>query len=57
MEEVLKLFHETRQWRLYHRSKGQMIEAASCVVREKALLDALIVLGYPLSKIKQLEKL
>lgn len=59
MEEILKLFRETRKWRLYHKSRGRdgMIEAAACIVREKALLDALTVIGLSDEQRKKLEKI
>lgn len=59
IEKILKLFKETRQWRLYHKSRGKagQIEAAACAIREIALLDALIVLGLSLEERRKLEKL
>jgi hypothetical protein len=59
MDEIIKLFHETRSWRIYHKSQGKIgqIEALACVVREKALLDALIVLGLSAEERRKLEKI
>jgi hypothetical protein len=59
IEEILKLFKETRQWRLYHKSCGKVgqIEAAACAIRENALLDALIVIGLSVEERRKLEKL
>lgn len=57
MEEILKLFKETKKWRLYHKSRDRdgMIEAAACAIRECALLDALTVLGLSDEERRKLE--
>jgi len=59
MEEILKLFKETRKWRLYHKSRERdgKIEAAACAIRECALLDALTVLGLTVEQRRKLEKI
>ena len=59
MEEIKKLFEETRRWRLqYVRTPtrpGNVIEAAACAIREKALLDAMVALGLSESERKKME--
>ena len=59
MEEIIKLFKDTRKRRLYHKSRGRdgTIEAAACAIRECALLDALTVLGLSNEERRKLEKL
>jgi hypothetical protein len=61
MEDIRKLFQETRQWRLqYVRTPtrpGNVIEAAACAIREKALLDAMTVLGLSNAERQRMEKL
>lgn len=57
MEKIKSLFIETRKWRLAYIRNGSQIEACASAIREKALLDALSVLGLSDIEIRKLEKM
>jgi hypothetical protein len=56
MDEIKKLFQETRQWRKTYLSEGDSLQAAACAIRERALLDALSVLGCSQDEIRRMWK-
>jgi len=40
MDKLDEMIAETRNWRLYHRTHRNVVDASACAIREKALLDA-----------------
>lgn len=58
MAAVMALYSETRRWRLHHKARGKegQIEAAACVIRERALIDAMRTMGLSSERIRELEK-
>ena len=60
IQKIEKLFWDTRNDRLYYRStqlKAHQIEGAACAIREKALLEALEILGIPHERIREMWKI
>ena len=63
MEQIKQLFWKTRSDRLWFQQANRFnngkysIEAAACAIRERALLDALLVLGLSTDEAMKMEKI